>query len=399
MSRLPSPAEIRKKARQKWPAFLRAHLTGEAALPLVLPVARLAGRELRERFDTVRRQVAGLRDGEKTATRPGYRIEFRQVNHRQLGPQELPARIVIETENDYLALTGRDRDFARFKQVAACILHHEPLLRELLVRRPGVVLEFAESWPRLLAVASWLRQHPRPGCYIREMDIAGVDSKFVEGHRAILAEILNILLPPPAIDDSVRGLARHGFERRFGLAWDQPLIRFRILDPRAALAGLRDISIPLSDFRRLQPACSRIFITENKISGLSFPDQPDALVIFGLGYGIRSLKEVAWLGARQTSLFYWGDIDTHGFAILSQLRGYFPRVRSLLMDRETLLAHRRLWGREEDSKRHLDPLPHLEKEENSLYLDLRDNRLGDNIRLEQERIRFSVLQQALDTID
>lgn len=69
------------------------------------------------------------------------------------------------------------------------------------------------------------------------------------------------------------------------------------------------------------------------------------------------------------------------------------------MDRETLLAHRRLWGREEDSKRHLDPLPHLEKEENSLYLDLRDNRLGDNIRLEQERIRFSVLQQALDTID
>jgi hypothetical protein len=38
------------------------------------------------------------------------------------------------------------------------------------------------------------------------------------------------------------------------------------------------------------------------------------------------------------------DIDTHGFAILSQARSVFPELKSLLMDRETLLANRPLWA-------------------------------------------------------
>ncbi len=399
MTTLPSPADIRQRALRRWHDFLRAHLTDRPLLPMVIRVGRIGGRALSENFEILRSRLAALRAGEKTAARPGYRIEYRQVNHRRLGEQELPARIVIEEAEDYLAVTGRGPDFARFREISARILEQWPELRELLVRRPGLVLKFASAWPRLLDVAAWLREHPRPGCYIREMDIPGVDSKFVEGHRAILAEILGLVLPPAAIDQDVHGLAGHGFERRFGLAWDQPLVRFRLLDPGLAMAGLRDLSVPLADFRRLDPPCSRVFITENKISGLAFPDLAGAMVIFGLGYGISALQDVPWLGAATRQIFYWGDIDTHGFAILSQVRGYFPAARSLLMDRETLLAHRRLWGREEDSKRHLDPLPHLEKEENSLYLDLRDNRLGDNIRLEQERIRFSVLQQALDTID
>ncbi|NOR71388.1 MAG: hypothetical protein GQ532_17115, partial [Methylomarinum sp.] len=33
---------------------------------------------------------------------------------------------------------------------------------------------------------------------------------------------------------------------------------------------------------------------------------------------------------------YWGDLDTHGFAILSRLRHYYPQVKSILMDEKTL---------------------------------------------------------------
>ena len=60
------------------------------------------------------------------------------------------------------------------------------------------------------------------------------------------------------------------------------------------------------------------------------------MVIFGAGYGFEMLNHARWLASRR--IHYWGDIDTHGFAILDQLRRRFEHVESFLMDRETLLA-------------------------------------------------------------
>ena len=103
------------------------------------------------------------------------------------------------------------------------------------------------------------------------------------------------------------------------------------------------------------------------------------------------LAQTAWLARCQ--VFYWGDIDTHGFAILDQLRGCLPQARSLLMDRATLLAFKAQWGMEEKPTRR--DLPRLNTEEGALYDDLRDNRLRPNLRLEQERIGFGWVETAL----
>jgi hypothetical protein len=85
-------------------------------------------------------------------------------------------------------------------------------------------------------------------------------------------------------------------------------------------------------------------------------------------------------------VYYWGDIDTHGFAILSRLRAYLPQVRSLLMDEPTLLAFRPLWGR--DEKQHAAPeLAQLTVEEQSLYAALREGAYKQ-VRLEQERVAW-----------
>jgi hypothetical protein len=91
-----------------------------------------------------------------------------------------------------------------------------------------------------------------------------------------------------------------------------------------------------------------------------------------------------WL--RRCTVHYWGDIDTHGFAILDQLRRNFPHVNSLLMDRATLLTHRKQWGNE--PKQTTNDLPYLDLEERNLYNDLRDNRIGICVRLEQEKIGY-----------
>jgi hypothetical protein len=36
-------------------------------------------------------------------------------------------------------------------------------------------------------------------------------------------------------------------------------------------------------------------------------------------------------------VLYWGDLDTHGFAILDELRAHCPHAESLLMNRATFL--------------------------------------------------------------
>ena len=95
-------------------------------------------------------------------------------------------------------------------------------------------------------------------------------------------------------------------------------------------------------------------------------------------------------------MHYWGDIDTYGFHILDRLRALFPSVQSFLMDRQTLLEHRSLWVQESNPYR--AELSRLVSSEQALYDDLRHNRLGDRVRLEQERISYGWLVSTVGTL-
>lgn len=81
------------------------------------------------------------------------------------------------------------------------------------------------------------------------------------------------------------------------------------------------------------------------------------------------------------------------FAMLDQLRSYFPQTQSLLMDRATLLAHEPLWGEEPKPTR--KQLSRLTDHEQALYEDLCLDRLAPALRLEQERIGFEHVKVAL----
>ena len=130
---------------------------------------------------------------------------------------------------------------------------------------------------------------------------------------------------------------------------------------------------------------------ENEITYLAFPLPGDAIVIFGGGYAVDVLESLGWLA--DLDLVYWGDIDTHGFVILSRLRQRFERARSMLMDRATLLAHRDQWVIE--PRPAFGRLDLLDPDEAELYRDLVDGTLGPSVRLEQERIGFAAIGQAL----
>jgi len=276
-----------------------------------------------------------------------------------------------------------------------------PVLNQWLSNNYAAVLRYQGKWQPLLAVCRYFVKHPKPALYLRQLDIPGVDTKFIEQHQAILAQLLDAVLPETAVDSDVDLRSERGFERRLGLRFPQPMIHFRLLDRQLSheLAGLNELALPLDSFSQLDQRMDmqfleKVFITENKINGLAFPEQKNAMVIFGLGYGIHSLKQVPWLAQRQ--LWYWGDIDSHGFAMLSQLRSYFPTAKSLLMDEATLLQSRDLWGHEPTGSRHkAKTLPCLTDAEQQLFEQLQTDYWAPALRLEQERLPFSLLTEKL----
>ncbi len=395
-------SDLRAQVQKLWDKgdLLRPLVHGHAMPAKRLRLVGPTSTELTERFDAVRAWMADLRPVTRTpgsaAPKAGYRITLREFRHRVLGHSAVPDEVWLDTLDDAWALIGKTKEARRFAHLVQLTQVQYPALftalSPWLEKRPLTALALADEWARLLAIVVWLQSNPRPGIYLRQVDLAGVDSKFFEAHRSVLAELLDLSLPPESIDSSVSGLT--GFCRRYGFR-DKPLrIRFRVLDPNVALlpqAGAQDITLTQSDFEALDPPVHHVFITENEVNFLAFPPLESSLVIFGAGYGFEVLAGAQWLQTRR--VIYWGDIDTHGFAILDQLRAHLPQTQSLLMDHATLMAHAAKWGTEPQPV--LRDLPRLTAEENAVYNDLRDNRLLPKLRLEQERIGFGWLQQAL----
>ena len=392
-----TPTDLRAHVEKYWARgrILAAALQDDSLFPLPLRLRRPNTRDLAERFDDVRRWIRDLDAASKQRLGHGYEIQWEERVLRQLGRNEVPKAVSVPTRQDALQLIRKQRLAQRFDELAAATLRAFPSLHAWLVKRPLKLIDHADDWERVLDTLMWFREHPRPGLYLRQLDIAGVDTKFIESRRALLAELLEQILPTDPSDETAATPAASSFELRYGLLPKPALVRFRILDEQFRIGGLSDIATPASQFAALNLPVEHVFITENETNGLAFPLLPNSIVIFGLGYGLERLGEVAWLSDK--TLHYWGDLDTHGFAILDRVRAAFPNARSLLMDRETLLAHRDLWVIEQTPYRG-PPLTRLTASEQALFDDLANNRIGSQVRLEQERISFARLQSALDSI-
>lgn len=366
--------------------LLRHQVSGEARFPLRLTLAAPSSAELAERFEAARAWVGAL-----TAL-SRLRIEWHEINHRVHGTQRLPHSIWVDSADDALAWIGKRQDAASFGELLALTRTAAPELLPWLARRPLQALELADAWPRLLGVVAWMNRHPRPDIYLRQVDIAGIHSKFIEAHRAVLAELFDLALPAAAVAAEHTGVGK--FAARYGFR-DKPVrVRLRVLDPHIRLVGgatCPDLTLDADSFALLDAPARRVFITENETNFLAFPSLPDAIVIFGAGYGWEALSRAHWL--RGCAIHYWGDIDTHGFAILDHLRRSLPHAESFLMDRQTLLAHEALWGSEPNQLSH--DLPGLTAPERALFDELRDNRIRRNLRLEQEMIGYSHVAGAL----
>lgn len=377
-----NPEEIRKKATQKYLPYLSDIA---ADIPFVPIEIRGDKTYTKNDFSDFAHQIESLNSEAKSHKGFGYTVAYKRTRTKYLGEQDIPVRIYFGTEQDFLRFLSKEKEVAQFRENIALITSAFPELTSWIQKNPKKVVQYETEWADILKVCSYFKENPFPNCYIRELPIA-VHTKFVEQHKGIFQELLNILLA-----DTLEAGATH-FEQRFHLRDKEPLVRFRILDQGIADAyfqGIDDMAIPVSHFNRLDLPVERVWIVENKISlytTLAFPAMERSIAIFGSGYGVATLKGASWLATKK--LYYWGDIDAQGFEILSQFRTYFPAVESFLMDAATFEHFNEAY---EGTPSPITAELRLTPEEKALYERVKT----ENLRLEQEKIPQDWLLQTL----
>lgn len=177
--------DLKAQLSRRWDrgALLRTLLTGEICFPLRLTLKAPTSQDLAERFEAARDWIVALTSISR------IRIEWREVNHRVQGTQRLPSSVWVDTLNDAITLIGKRGETVRFESLLALTQAKKPTLLQWLGKRPLQAIDLVEAWPRLLDVVAWVEAHPRPGIHLRQVDIPGVHSKFIEAHCGVLMEL------------------------------------------------------------------------------------------------------------------------------------------------------------------------------------------------------------------
>jgi hypothetical protein len=373
-----SVADIRARVRRRWDdgSLLRALADGIPfpAIEIALRGPRAA--QIGDDLGAVQTWISALDAGRRGDAH--YSLEYAAIGGRLIGRNEVPARARITTYSQAWALLGVTAEVRAYIELLARTAD-EPAIRSWVARQPLRALALGPVWPQLLTACRWLTDARGSGRYLREISAPGVDTKFVEHHRAVIAQLLGVPSSAP------------NFLAALGLQAKPETVRLRTGPGLGLLGGFSEATVRLTELAQLDLDIRTAVIVENEITFLSVPVPVGGIVLWGKGFEVNRPGSLPWLRAAEVR--YWGDLDTHGFAILNQVRAWLPQTRSILMDRDTLLAHRERWGHESSpTTAKLDRLGPAEAE---LYTDLVADRFGDRIRLEQERIDWAWVTKRL----
>jgi hypothetical protein len=312
----------------------------------------------------------------------GGEVSWTERRWPLLGRQLVPEALSLLDADALAELLGETARWQRARMRFDNWAQRWPALTATLRRQYELLADADDTeFTRLGDMLAWLQAHPASNLFARQLPVTGLDSKWLETRTGLLGDWLRTLAGLPRDTD---------FWQASGLRREPDRLRVRVLDPvlRARVGSLGDIHAPFDELAALDLPALRVFIVENKQTGLAFDDLPGSVVLMARGYAVEHLHELPWLRAAEV-VHYWGDLDSHGLAILGRLRSHLPHATSLLMDEATLLAHRALWVTEPQPHR-ADAIDHLDAAEQALYRDLRGDRWGVRVRLEQERIGWDV---------
>lgn len=373
-----------------------------ATWPVRVPLGSLKERDVLESMGLVANWVREW-DQVQAALPRGIALDWETRQWTRLGEQRIPARLVIDSPGALAEWVNQGPQWRQACHRRDMLFRRFAKLRSSTVcrRHLAVFVDWAdEDVERLQMLLAWFEANPSSGLYLRQLPVPSIDTKWIEPRKAIVRDFLL------AAKGQLLTAASQDFHEVCGLSRPAGKLRLRVLCPklRASLAGLCDIEAPVEEVARMNLPARSIIIVENLETGLALPDFEGAVAFMRLGHAVSELARIHWLSpdhlvdsvcqGTPPCVIYWGDLDTHGFAILSRARGIFSRLQSILMDEATFSGEQSLWVTELKPNR-AEVLPHLTPAEMDVYVGLRSNRWGVNLRLEQERLSWPRCLRAL----
>ena len=371
-----SSSDIRQQLKAAWE---KGKFAGDVEMPYKVAIKGPRSDQILSSLENIKIWKAELQQAAKF-----YSIEHRALKSSLYGSNTLPSHLVFASIEDLLSFIGRRDDFELLQNARRESLAHFPEALAWIDKYPIRTIELSGIWRELLSILIWMKANPNPDIYLRQVTIPGVHTKVIERYASTIHAIFSFNKP------QVSGLS---FEERYGFKSDVQGIRIRILDPLHTLSGMTDIVVRAEELSRMAIGVKHVFVTENKINFLAFPEIRDSMVIFGKGYGFDLWKRLSWMHTKH--LYYWGDIDTNGFAILNQFRSVFPHSKSIMMDAETMDLCADYWVEEPVQK--TINLPNITESERSLYYSLHDSGKRSGKRLEQELIPFDYVLKVIES--
>ena len=222
------------------------------------------------------------------------------------------------------------------------------------------------------------------GSYLRALPVIFVDTKFIEKNLKLIESVTAAI-----IDCSAKEMGL--------LSWldcrDKPkdwlLVKPLCKNAADALGGLPLLRMSSDTLLDFELPANNILVIENEQSCLSLDNIPDTIAVSGGGKNVSWMR-ANWLANKRVA--YWGDIDSEGLAILSDVRSKLSTVIPLMMDTETVEAYRDRMVDEPESVIR-EPVA-LTESELMLFRMLRNGDYG-SARLEQERLPVDYVHRKL----
>ena len=278
-----SPEEIKKKALRKYADFLRAVIAREAFFPLSIKGKKgSANQPLEILFPSLKLLLEGGKDKQGF----GYEVSLKTVNTRHAGAISMPDDIYFDNIEDYLCYIEKEAEFSRFQKIVVPSLKALPALKTWVEKQPLQAMKHLDIWADLMKVCRFFAKNPLPDLYIRDLPIE-VAPTFIKAQQTILADLLNVILTSQHKRDSPI------FEERFGLKYDAPTVRMRLLDANLIKdfpAFVEDISLPIGQFQQTQTSAETAFLIEDKDCFLAFPERAKSVAIWSGRHSLKNLQ-------------------------------------------------------------------------------------------------------------
>ena len=338
------------------------------------------------------------RSDSSSTERTGCEVTWEIRNFRSLAEQDVPTHLTIPNIRSLAGLLGADEEnqlqnwLAKIRYLVESLsspslflpLNAHPAndtdsdenLFKAFIDHLETIDRFEQSDLALLVnLLPQLQKGMGRGCYLRALPVTFVDTKFIEKNRPIIESVV-----ATSVDRSVKDVGLVSWLDCKKKPQDWLLVKPLCAQTRSLLGGQPLLRLCSDSLQEVALPAKNILVIENEQACLALSDIDNTIAVSGGGKNV-SWMQAGWLTEKNVA--YWGDIDSEGFAILSDVRSKLSSITPLMMDEQTVKIFSERMVSEPDSVSK-DPVA-LTEDELILFKQLRSQQYA-GVRLEQERL-------------